>query len=213
MSKLTLAFKDKILKVYYVEPGEMLIGSDPGCQVHIDSLALQPQHASITTANHKSTLRDLSGGEGGTFVNEKKIEDDHSLKHDDLIRVGKHTLLFTTEPVDELSDEYELPEPLDPEDSGALKLGSKTPKHAWLQILNGANVGKTISLNRNMTNLGKAGVQMAVITRRGEGYFLSHLEGERSPLIDNVSIGEKSWKLEDGNIIQIGNVKMQFTLA
>lgn len=214
MSKLTLAFKDKVLKVYYVESGEMLIGSDPGCQIHIDSLALQPQHASITTSHHKSVLRDLSAGEGGTFVNEKKVDKEHPLKHDDKIRVGKHTLLFTTEPVDELSDEYELPEPVDPADSGELKLSSKsTPKHAWLQILNGANVGKTISLNRNMTNLGKAGVQMAVITKRGDGYFLSHLEGDRSPTVDNASIGDKSWKLEDGNIIQIGNVKMQFTLA
>lgn len=214
MSKLTLAFKGKILKVYYVEPGELLIGSDPSCQIYIDSLALQPRHASITTAHHKSVLADLSGGEGGTFVNDKKIEDEYQLKHDDVIGVGKHTLLFTTEPVDELSEEYELPEPVDPEDGGELKISAKsTPKHAWLQILNGANVGKTISLNRNLTNLGKAGVQMAVIARRGEGYFLSHLEGDRSPLVDNVSIGDNSRKLEDGNIIQIGNVKMQFTLA
>jgi len=214
VSKLTLAFKGKVLKVYYVEAGEMLIGSDPSCQIHIDSLALQPQHASITTTHHKSVLRDLSGGEGGTFVNEKKVEEEHPLKHDDEIRVGKHTLLFTTEPVDELTDEYELPDPVDPADSSEVKVtGKGVPKHAWLQILNGANVGKTISLNRNLTNLGKAGVQMAVITRRSDGYFLSHLEGERSPSVDGVNIGDKSWNLDDGNIIQIGNVKMQFTLA
>lgn len=213
MSKLTLAFKGKVLKVYYLEPGEMIIGSDPSCQIHIDSLALQPQHASITTAHHKSTVRDLSDDEGITLVNSKKLEEEYQLKHDDEIQVGKHTLLFTTEPVDENAEDYELPEPIDPDDSGEQKVSRTTPKHAWLQILNGANVGKTISLNRNLTNLGKPGVQLAVITRRGEGYFLSHLEGGRSPSVDGASIGDKSWKLDDGNIIQIGNVKMQFTLA
>jgi len=214
VSKLTLAFKGKVLKVYYLEPGEMVIGSDPGCQISIDSLALQPQHASITTARHKSVLRNLSDAESGTFVNEKKLgEEEYQLKHDDEIRVGKHTLLFTTEPVDERAEDYELPEPIDPDDSGEQKVTRSTPKHAWLQILNGANVGKTISLNRNLTNLGKAGVQLAVITRRGDGYFLSHLEGERSPSVDGESIGDNSRKLDDGNIIQIGNVKMQFTLA
>ncbi|HEY9148879.1 MAG TPA: FHA domain-containing protein, partial [Gammaproteobacteria bacterium] len=159
MSKLTLAFKGKVLKVHYVQSGEILIGSDPSCDIHIDSLAIQPRHASITTANHKSTLRDLSDAEGGTFVNAKRLESEALLKHDDEIRVGKHTLLFTTDPVDELSDEGELAEPFDPEQGGGFSGGAKaSAKHAWLQILNGANVGKTLSLNRNLTNLGKSGV-------------------------------------------------------
>ena len=210
MAKLTLSFKDKVLKVYYVEPGELVIGSDPSCQIHIDSLALQPRHASITTENRKSVVRDLGTAEG-TFVDDKKLENPHQLKHDEVIRVGKHTLLYTTEPADEFSDE--LPSPIDP-DSNELKLAPKSaPKHAWLQLMNGANVGKTISLTRNMTNIGKAGVQTAVITRRDEGFFISHLEGERPPQVDGQPIGDKSWKLEDGNIIQIGNIKMQFTLS
>lgn len=213
MAKLTLAFKDTVLKVVVVEPGEMLIGSDPSCKVFIDSLALQPRHACITTAQHKSVLHDLSGEEGGTFVNNKKLDGDYQLKHDDEIRVGKHTLLFTTDPADELAGDEELSEPLlDPIDEPIIIAKAKA-KEAWLQIMNGANVGRTISLSRNLTNLGKAGVQTAVIARRGDGYFLSHLEGERTPLVDGKSIGENSFKLEDGNVIQIGNVKMQFSLV
>jgi len=216
VSNLTLSFKENVLKVYHVEGGEMLIGSDPSCHIYVDSLALQPRHASITTTQHTSVLRDLSGEQGGTFVNNKKLEGEHTLKHDDEIRVGKHTLLFTTEPADELATHAgdELPEPIDPDaDSNPFISAKNKPKNAWLQIMNGANVGRTISLSRNMTNLGKAGVQMAVIARRGDGYFLSHLEGDRTPLVDGKSIGDSSCKLEDGNVIQIGNVKMQFTLA
>ncbi|MCW8828876.1 MAG: FHA domain-containing protein [Gammaproteobacteria bacterium] len=212
MSKLTLAFKGKVLKVYYIQPGELLIGSDPACQIHIDSLAIQPRHASISTAQHKSTLHDLSEAEFGTFVNDKKLEAEHLLKHDDEIRIGKHTLLFTTEPVDEQAEDYELP--AGPEERGGSTSGSQAaPKHAWLQILNGVNVGKTISIHRNLTNLGKSGVQTAIISRRGDGYFLSHLEGERTPLVDGEEIGDNSRKLEDGNVIQIGNVRMQFSLS
>jgi len=206
VAKLTLSFKDKVLKVYHVEPGEMVIGSDPACQIHIDSLALQPRHAAITTENRKSVIRDLNTPDG-TLVDNKKLTEPHQLKHDEVIRVGKHSLLFTTE----LEDEYATENTSDESD---LKIVPKhPPKHAWLQLLNGANVGKTISLTRNMTNIGKAGVQTAVITRRDEGFFLSHLEGDRSPQVDGHAIGDKSWKLEDGNIIQIGNVKMQFTLS
>lgn len=206
MAKLTLSFKDKVLKVYYVEPGEMVIGSDPSCQIHIDSLAVQPRHSSITTENRKSVVRDL-GSTDGTFVDNKQLSGPHQLKHDELIRVGKHTLLFTTDPADEFADE------LPPEQTAELKITPKAPKQAWLQMMNGANVGKTISINKNMTNIGKAGVQTAVIARRDEGFFISHLEGERAPTVDGQSIGDKSRKLEDGNVIQIGNIKMLFTLG
>ncbi len=207
MAKLTLSFKDKVLKVYYIEPGEIVIGSDPSCQIHIDSLALQPRHAAITTEKRKSVVRDLGSIEG-TFVGNVKLSAPHQLKHDETIRIGKHTLLFTTDPADELGDTH-APDSDSP--ATVPKTGAK--RHGWLQLLNGPNVGKTISITRNMTNIGKAGVQTAVIARRDEGFFLSHLEGDRPPLIDGQPIGDKSCKLEDGNVIQIGNIKMMFTLS
>ncbi len=53
---------------------------------------------------------------------------------------------------------------------------------------------------------------MAVIAHRNDGYFLSHLEGEASPKVGDTSIGDKAWQLNEGDVIQIGNIKMQFYL-
>lgn len=198
MSKLTLSFKGKMLNVFRLSEGEVVIGSDPACQLHIDSLAVQPRHASVTTQNDVTVLRDLGSTEG-TLVNGNKIEE-HTLQDSDQIQIGKHTLAFSYAPSDSADDSFK---------TAALNAS----RSAWLQILTGNNVGKTISLKNNMTNLGKAGVQTAVITRRNSGYFITHLEGEHSPKVDGTPIGEESHKLEDGNVIQLGNVKMQFTLA
>ncbi|HEY0634074.1 MAG TPA: FHA domain-containing protein [Gammaproteobacteria bacterium] len=209
MSKLTLYFKEKVLKVYPLPEGEALIGSDPGCLLHIDSLAVQPRHACVTTHGEKSLLRDL-GTADGTFVNGKKLSGDYTLRDDDVVRVGKHDLIFTqevaletirTEAVEEILQEEELKlEPI------------RELKSGWLQLMSGSNVGKTISLSRNLTNLGTPGVQTAVVARRSDGYFLSHLEGEHPPTVGGVSIGDSSWHLQDGDVIQMGNVKMQFYL-
>lgn len=211
MSKLTLTFKGKVLKTYQVVAGDMYIGSDPDCQIRIDSLALQGKHTCINTAQYVSVVRDM-GGESGTFLNNKPVSEPQTLNHDDEIRIGKHSLFFTTDISDLTAQEEALREPFEPQAPETLSSRS-SQKHAWMQILNGANVGKTISLSRTLTNLGKPAVQLAVIARRGEGYYLSHLEGERPPTVDGVSIGDKSVQLADGNIIQIGNVKMQFSLA
>lgn len=214
MSKLTLSFKGRILKVFPVLKGSMLIGSDPSCTIHIDSLALQPQHARIDTEDQSSKLIDL-GSEEGTYVNQNRISE-HTLKNDDLIRVGKHTLIYTYE---EVADMAEVPPPL-PEvteeyeeviDDASLTMELEV-RSGFLQIMSGANLGKTMSLNRAMTNLGKPGVATAVIAKRNEGYYMSHLEGKQFPTIGNKPIGEKAEKLHDGDVIQIGNIKMQFYL-
>jgi len=189
-----------MLKVFQVSDGEMVIGSDSGCQLHIDSLAVQPRHATVTTSNDVSLLRDLGSPEG-IIVNGSQTKV-HTLKDDDHIQIGKHSLQFSFVATSSEGDEASL--------KAAVKAA---PKNAWLQILTGNNVGKTISLRNNMTNLGKAGVQTAVIARRGDGYFITHLEGAHSPKIDGMPIGDESQQLNDGNVIQLGNVKMQFTLS
>jgi len=209
VSKLTLSFKDKVLKVYPLPDGEAIIGSDPSCLLHIDSLAVQPRHASVTTHGAQSILRNLDKGEG-TLVNGKKLTGDHLLKDDDVIRVGKHDLLFTLEAAVESSHPGVL-EGIAHEEE--LKLEPiRELKSGWLQLMSGQNVGKTISLSRNLTNLGTPGVQTAVIAKRSDGYFLSHLEGANPPTVGGVSIGDSTWHLQDGDVIQMGNVKMQFYL-
>jgi pSer/pThr/pTyr-binding forkhead associated (FHA) protein len=207
---LTLSFKGRILKVFPVGAGEVVIGNDPECEVHIDSLALEPQHASVTTDDQGTVLRDL-GSESGTYVNNERVKE-HPLQDNDQIRIGKHTLVFARDlgEVEEQQTPGATPEPPAESDSALPHL--EQPKTAWLQILNGQNLGKTISLGRKMTNLGKPGVQTAVIARRNDGYFLSHLEGEYPPTVGGQSIGDHSWALNDGDIVQIGNVKMQFYL-
>ncbi len=204
MSTLTLKFKDKVLRVFPLQQGKMTVGSDPSCEIFIDSLAVSPQHAVITTKSNQSILVD-NDTEAGTFVNDKKV-DTHILEDDEHIRVGKHTLIYTHSDVEAPRNE-----------SGAeisLQSVAESTRHkkAWLQILSGQNLGKTISLNKNLTNLGKPGVQTAVIARRNDGFFLSHLEGKNAPAVNDKSIGESTYHLQDGDVIQIGNVKLLFSL-
>ncbi|MDH3947944.1 MAG: FHA domain-containing protein [Gammaproteobacteria bacterium] len=225
MSKLTLSFKGTVLRVFPVLKGSMLIGSDPKCTLHIDSLAIEPQHARLDTQGDTTVLVDLDT-QAGTFINNEPIKK-QMLKDGDVIRVGKHLLTYQYESVplqdEEPSVELDtqelelMPEAADTLSGGSNqaapeKVNDEGKRLAWLQIMNGQNLGKTISLNRSMTNLGKPGVATAVITRRNDGYFLSHLEGDKPPLVDEKPIGTHSHKLIDGDTVQIGNIKMQFFL-
>jgi predicted component of type VI protein secretion system len=81
---------------------------------------------------------------------------------------------------------------------------------ASVQILNGPNAGRELELVKSLTTLGKPGVQVAVLARRPHGFFITHVEGEKFPLVNSESIGEQPRQLMDHDIIELAGVKMEF---
>ena len=83
---------------------------------------------------------------------------------------------------------------------------------AALQLLTGPNAGKEIELVKNLTTLGKPGVQVAVITRRPQGYFITHVEGAIFPVLNGKAIDSQARQLNDHDVIELAGVKMEFFL-
>jgi len=203
VAQINLTFKENFLESFPLSD-EITIGSDPSNDIHIDSLAVQPQHAKIVKSGDEYTISTF-GGEAEIQINGQKSSS-QQLKDGDQIQVGKHTLEFLHQIIAPNTASSEG-------DSEVPEIASIKKKEGFLQVLNGSNVGKTISLTRRLTNLGKPGVQTAVIARREDGFYLSHLEGENSPLVNSKPIGETSYELKTGDSIQIGNVKLLFSLS
>ncbi len=79
-----------------------------------------------------------------------------------------------------------------------------------IQVLSGAAAGRTLDLTKNLTTIGKPGVQVAVITRRPTGFFITHVEGTTFPTINGVPLGGQAQQLGDHDLIEIAGVKMEF---
>ena len=92
----------------------------------------------------------------------------------------------------------------------AAEAAGGTPPAALVQILNGPNSGKELELVKNLTTLGKPGVQVAVLARRPHGYFITHVEGGSFPTVNGSSIGEQPHQLKDHDLIELAGVKMEF---
>ena len=81
-----------------------------------------------------------------------------------------------------------------------------------IQLLSGANAGKELELTKPLTTLGKPGVQVAVLTRRPQGYFITHVEGAARPNVNGQQIGPAPHALRDHDVIELAGVKMEFFL-
>jgi pSer/pThr/pTyr-binding forkhead associated (FHA) protein len=81
-----------------------------------------------------------------------------------------------------------------------------------IQLLSGGNAGKELELTKPLTTLGKPGVQVAVLTRRPQGYFITHVEGDKRPTVNGQEIGAAPHALKDHDVIELAGVKMEFFL-
>jgi hypothetical protein len=52
-------------------------------------------------------------------------------------------------------------------------------------------------------HLGKPGVQVAVLTRRPQGYFITHVEGAARPNVNGQQIGPAPHALKDHDVIEL----------
>ena len=81
---------------------------------------------------------------------------------------------------------------------------------ARLQVLNGASAGRELMLNKTMTTLGKPGSQVAVINKRPNGYFITHVGGNSLPMVNGQVIGLQAHALNNRDVIELAGTKMEF---
>jgi hypothetical protein len=231
VAKLVLSLNGATQGEYPLEKERITIGRKPENDITVDNLAVSGKHALVITILDDSFLEDL-GSTNGTYVNGKLIKK-HALRHGDVISIGKHELKYINESATADDEELEktmiirpgsaaaaveaaqrsgLKDMAPPPQSGA---GSGMP-HGKLNVLNGPNAGKELELTKALLTLGKPGVQVAVISRRPGGYFLTHIEGgpnnDQFPLVNGAPIGAQAYSMKDGDLIELAGIKMEFSL-
>jgi hypothetical protein len=235
-AKLILSMDGLVLKEIPINKERMTIGRKPHNDIQIDNLAISGEHSAIVTILNDSFLEDLNST-NGTMVNGQQIKK-HFLQNGDVIELGKYKLKFISEkPQHSGPADFEKtmvirpggvkpsPPPAPPSEPGsatqtgpaATAAGAAANAEAAagavlgaVQILNGANAGKEIELAKNLTTLGKPGTQVAVITRRPQGYFITHVEGATFPVLNGKTLDAQAQPLNDHDVVEIAGIKMEF---
>ncbi len=100
-----------------------------------------------------------------------------------------------------------------PNPAMATQSGARPARVAKVQVLNGKFAGREVDLNKTLTTLGSAGVQVIAITRRSDGYFIVLVENQPNqdpPKINGHPLGSQALKLNENDVIEIIGIKMGF---
>jgi predicted component of type VI protein secretion system len=234
MAKLVLSMNGVVQGEYELNQERLTIGRKPDNDIPIDNLAVSGKHALIITILDDSFLEDL-GSTNGSYVNGKLVKK-HALKDGDVVAIGKHELKYINEHATADDDDFEKTMIIKPGSASAAVAAAQAAEKAVesaapaapaaagggmplarLTVLNGPIAGKELELTKALITLGKPGTQVAVISRRPQGYFLTHIEsdgdGKRYPVVNGEAIGAKAYQLKDSDLIELAGIKMEFSTA
>ncbi|MCL2346035.1 MAG: FHA domain-containing protein [Desulfobulbus sp.] len=226
MAKLILSMDGLVLKEIPLGKKRLSIGRKPQNDIQIDNLAISGEHAAIVTVLDDAFLEDLNST-NGTLVNGQPVKK-HILRHNDIIELGKYRLKFM---IDEAEPRSGADQPLTiatkASEMELVPRGGSTTRSqsgvtsepqgtgvaaAVVQLVSGPLAGKELPLTKTLTTLGKPGQQVAVIARRPNGYFITHVEGNAFPLLNGQTLDAQAHVLGDHDLIEIAGIRMEFLL-
>ncbi len=234
---MVLSMDGLVLKEIGLNKERMTIGRRPSNDIQIDNLAISGEHAAVVTILNDSFLEDMNST-NGTLVNGQPIKK-HFLKNGDVVELGKYKLKYLAETAQAADPDYEKTMLLRPgmlkpelsqtkppvaassvpspavevqEPAAVLQEAPPPPAIGAIQILNGVNAGRELELTKTLTTLGKPGRQVAVIARRPQGYFITHVEGTSFPAINGQVLDAQARMIKNHDVIEIAGIKMEFFL-
>ncbi len=234
MPKFLLKFNAAVIKEIPVDKDTMSVGRKPDNDVVIDNPAVSGHHCKVTLAGDTFFVEDLNST-NGVFVNGKKVMK-YGLKHNDVIGVVKHTLVFIDDrpaaaapAAPAKPDAGEATMVMTPERQKAFAdaaAGAAKTATASIQVIKGVvdapeyeikspttYIGKSdrVQIKIKGTGLfGKAPEVAAQIASRPEGFFLHPIEEGYAKL--NGEVITQKQPLKDGDLIEVGGTTLKFTL-
>jgi pSer/pThr/pTyr-binding forkhead associated (FHA) protein len=229
MAKVLLKFKEAVVKEIPLNQDIMTIGRKEESDIIIDNQAVSGRHAKILKEGDAIFIEDASSL-NGTYVNGQKIFKSE-LYNGDVILIGVHTLEVISDKVRDTDmksfavrgrsmDETMVIAPADQKKILASVDKEKPEALGGFIIIEGSTEKKDYLLKERVITIGKddsAGIRLkgffapkvaALVNRRKEGYFITP-SGGKSLKVNGEEI-EHRYDLKDGDIVEVGGLKMQF---
>jgi predicted component of type VI protein secretion system len=226
MARIILNLNGQMLAEYNLSKERYTVGRLPDNDIRIDNPAVSGHHSLIINILNDSFLEDLNST-NGTYVNGKLIQK-HALANGDVITIGHHQLRFVDSAADSAQEEFEKTMVI-PQDQRGLEQvtalagngrrtheetasASLTGSPSRLQVLSGAFAGRELVLKKPLTTLGREGIQIVAILRRGESYSMVAVErgSGKAPMVNGEAVGGGARRLNDNDVLEIAGVKMGF---
>lgn len=224
-AKLIVSKNAQELDQVYLERTVLTIGRKHVNDLHLDDLSVSGAHAKILTVGNDSFIEDLNST-NGTYVNGSKIQK-ASLKDQDVVKIGEYELRYLRD-TGSVDDDMEKTVILqagsvsmdDPEKRAASQSAGMPAAasgnddfQAKLTVVNGPSKGKSMLLSKIITRVKGPNGQNSMISKKEDAYYLLNTLPENlAPCVNGTVVGVGSTRLNDGDIISMGENQLRFSV-
>lgn len=225
MAKIIVSRDGQLLHEVQLDKERITIGRRPQNDIVLDTRSVSAAHAAIVTIRQNSFVEDLNST-NGILVNGEPVSK-HYLQNHDVIRVANYDIRYfnpaarrVAEPV--AQSDLGFPRTIFHVDSKiaaqrgetdiATSINSRPSLQAVLRVRTGPGAGKEMVVTKSLTTIGRPGVQVALITRRPQGFTITHVEGDGFPLVNGTPIGATAHPIVSGSLIELSGTEVEFLL-
>lgn len=225
MAKLVLSLNGTVLQQRFIDLPCISIGRDADNDIAINDPLLSRKHARIISIGEDHIIEDLHSA-NGTQINGSPLVR-QILQHRDVIELGAHHLRYLSSRVATDADLERtmliaaLPRHGESRQDApivavpAARAAKSLLPEGSVKVLAGSgqhSAGENVCLDRVVATFGVPGEQLIVITRRPQGYFLTHVEGSQPPRVNRQTIGCAPTALRHGDLIEAAGYRLEFRL-
>ena len=213
MAKLVITKSGQQVSEYELVKGVTTLGRKPNNDIWLNDVLVSRLHAKIVQG--QSTYIEDAGSRNGLLLQGKKVQR-IELHGGEEVQIGPYSLRYVSD------------EGMASEDKPSLAsdgLNKTQAIHTWdvsqgkgaplgmARIIEGEGTGNVLDLRDPFTAVGKMGQQVAVITRRPEGYSIRSVSGKMDTLkVNGEAVHKSMHDLVDGDVVEVSGIKISFMI-
>lgn len=228
MAKLVVSFEGAVQGHYFLDKDRFTIGRKADNDIFLDDPSVSKFHAAIITIGNDQVLED-SNSTNGVQVNGEKVTK-HILQNNDVIEIGDFQLKYVNQRASSTMDfdktmmlesapwlvneVSEYTEPATKPQLATALSSARSVKASFplggVKGVKGEYNGQEILISRPLKTFGQPGLQVAMISRRPHGYYVTHVEGKKLTKLNGKSIGSQPHPLRENDLVEVANQKLIF---
>lgn len=205
MPQLIASVKGVEVKHVFLHKDRTTLGRKTGNDIVLDTLVVSGQHCAFDLEGVADVYLEDLGSTNGTYVNDRMIKERIKLADGDVIAIGPFRIKYlqaSEEPTSMFGE------------TQAMLLDSQLPQqlHASFEVISGSSAGMEVPVVKAVTTFGKPGVAVVSVAHRRSGFFVTHLAGANTPLLNGKALGAEAVLLADQDVLDLAGTQMRFQL-
>lgn len=225
MAKLVVSFRNEVKGHYFLDKDRFAIGRHEDNDILLTDPSVSKFHAVILTIGNDQVLEDANSS-NGVQVNGQKISK-HILQNNDVVQLGDFQLKYINQrapsnmdfdktmflkavPLPENQSADAKPTVTEPAVSASLSAARSVNVSLPLGGVREADTKHEILIQRPLKTFGHSGKQIAMISRRPLGYYVTHVAGKKPTRLNGKKIGTQPCLLKENDFIEVADKKLVF---